>query len=168
MDFPDKLNSTRRLSQILKSPWMHFYSGLFLFFLVTNLTLQIVGAIDQANTKTIQKRTLTQELANLKECTSEKFDDDICLRRLSVVSKLLDKSPTETKREAIAWGAIQSLLDSRHLEDHPELHDRVVKWASIEKYVDNGERFLPSAPDTIRAFREELKQTYFAQIQNKK
>jgi hypothetical protein len=147
---------------------MHFYSGLFLFFLVTNLTLQIVGAIDQANTKTIQKRTLTQELANLKECTSEKFDDDICLRRLSVVSKLLDKSSTETKREAIAWGAIQSLLDSRHLEDHPELHDRVVKWASVEKYINDGERFLPSAPDTIRAFRKELKQTYFTQIKAEK
>jgi hypothetical protein len=168
MDFPDKLNSTRRLSEILKSPWTHLCSGLFLFILVAQFTLQIVGAIDQANIKTTQRQTLTQELANLKECTSDKFDDNICLRRLSVVSKLLDKSPTETNREAVAWGAIQSLLDSRHLEDHPELHDRVVKWASVEKYVNNGERFLPSAPDTIRAFREELKRTYFAQIQEEK
>jgi hypothetical protein len=162
--FTDKIQSTKRLNRIIKSKASKVFSILLILLLAFDLFFQISGAIAQANAKVLHTQKLTQVLIDLKDCTKDDYDDSECLMMLSRASKLLDKSPTDTSNEAIAWGAVQSFLDSKNLDAYPKLHDRVVRWASIERYVENGTRFLPSTKESNQAFRDALRQNYLERL----
>jgi hypothetical protein len=165
--FTDKIQSTKRLNKILKSKASKVFSILLMLLLMFDLFFQISGAIAQANAKVLHNQKLTQVLIDLKDCTNDDYDDSECLKMLSRASKLLDKSSTDTSNDAIAWGAIQSFLDSKQLNPYPKLHDRVVEWATIEKYVENGNRFLPSSSRNNQSFRDALKRSYLDRLKNK-
>jgi hypothetical protein len=135
-----------------------FYKGLEAILIVVLLFLSVTFIRD---TITISENytSLNQSVAKLNVCFEEnKFN--ACFDRLTITSKLLDKTKADTSLQAVQWGRAQTYALSAKFPGSEEFQKYLIRWASSEGFIGTETDYIPLFKDSVYLFQQELKIRY--------
>jgi hypothetical protein len=146
--------------EILKNK--QFYKCLK-FTLVLVLLAISVTFVRDAITISENHISLNRSIAELGVCFEEnKFNT--CFNKLTITSKLLDKTKADTSLQAVQWGRAQTYALSAKFPSNEELQKYLIRWASSERFIGSETDYIPLFKDSVYLFQQELKIRYLNEL----
>lgn len=103
--------------------------------------------------------SLNRSITELGVCFEQnKFN--VCFDRLTITSKLLDKTKADTSLQAVQWGRAQTYALSAKFPGNEELQEYLIRWAATEKFIGVETDYIPLFKDSVYLFQQELKIRY--------
>jgi hypothetical protein len=142
--------------EILKNK--QFYKVLKIALVVVLLAVSVTFVKD-AITISENHMTLNRSVTELNVCFEQnKFNT--CFDKLTITSKLLDKTKADTSLQAVQWGRAQTYALSAKFPGNEELQKYLIRWAAIEKYIGSETDYIPLFADSVYLFQQEMKVRY--------
>jgi hypothetical protein len=142
--------------KILKNK--QFYKGLKFALVIVLLAVSITFVRD-AIASGENYTTLNRSVTELGVCFEEnKFNT--CFDKLTITSKLLDKTKADTSLQAVQWGRAQTYALSAKFQDIEELQKYLIRWAATEKFIGAETDYVPLYDGSVYLFQQELKVRY--------